>query len=201
MEARRTVIPMSDDGGAIDARSLSPTVLPDAFLRSDTASAALIFRLPRYDELPDLPLYREQVLAFIEHALAPLAGMVDGPWLTPSMVNNYVKAGLVAPPVKKLYGREQVARLLVICIFKQFLPIAAVQKLFRIQKVSYPTPVSYDYVADQVNQAMHEAFSSSGRLPADTATRVTRESLLVRSAATAFAAKAFLMAYLNYAGY
>ncbi|MFR7671453.1 MAG: DUF1836 domain-containing protein [Collinsella sp.] len=45
------------------------------------------------------------------------------------MINNYVKVGLVPAPVKKQYGREQIARLIAICIFKQVLPIAAVQAL------------------------------------------------------------------------
>lgn len=50
------------------------------------------------------------------------------PVITPSMINNYVKVGLVPAPVKKQYGREQIARLIAICIFKQVLPIAAVRR-------------------------------------------------------------------------
>ena len=67
------------------------------------------------------------------------------------MINNYVKVGLVPAPVKKQYGREQIARLIAICIFKQVLPIAAVQALFNIQRLSYDAPTAFDYVVDQLD--------------------------------------------------
>ena len=126
----------------------------------------------------------------------------DGPWLTPSMVNNYVKQRLVAPPVKKLYGREQVARLLVICIFKQFLSMDAIKRMFVIQNMTYPVEVAYNYVAKELNFAIEDNFMMvDGRRHVDTAHKTTRESLLVRSATEAFAAKAFLMSYLVFTGY
>ncbi len=58
------------------------------------------------------------------------------------MINNYVKVGLVPAPVKKQYGREQIACLIAICLFKQVLPIAAVQALFNIQRLSYDAPTA-----------------------------------------------------------
>jgi len=44
-------------------------------------------------------------------------------------VNNYVKTKLLPPPVGKKYGRGQVARLIMICTFKQSLGMAAVREL------------------------------------------------------------------------
>lgn len=201
MKPTRPVIPMSDVSAKITPDDIAPTVLPDDFLHSEAAASALAFRLPRFEELPDLPLYREQVIAYIERALAPLGAVNEGPWLTPSMINNYVKLGLVPAPVKKLYRREQIARLMVICIFKQFLPISAIRRLFRMQAVSYPVDVAFDYVATELAGALGAAFSPDEQPPADTATVVTRESLLVRSAVAAFAAKAFLLTYLRFTGF
>ncbi|MBE6469544.1 MAG: DUF1836 domain-containing protein [Coriobacteriaceae bacterium] len=192
---------MSDVSAKITPRDIAPTVLPDDFLDSEVARAARAFQLPAFDELPDLPLYREQVIAYIEQVLSPLADASDGPWLTPSMINNYVKTGLVPAPQKKLYRREQIARLIIICIFKQFLPIPAIKRMLRIQAVSYPVAVAFDYVGVELSQAVRAAFSASAPTPPDTASVVTRESLLVRSAVAAFTSKAFLLTYLRFTGF
>ena len=201
MEQLATIIPMSDTSRHIAAEDLSPTALPDAFLKSDVAAAAAKFHFPCYDELPSVELYRDQVIAYIESVLAPLDACAEGPWLTPSMVNNYVKQRLLPAPVKKLYGSEQIARLLVICVFKQFLSMEAIARMFSIQLMTYPVEVAFDYIANELNHAVSDAFSVDGTRHEDSARVVTRESVLVRSAAEAFASKAFLMSYLSYCGY
>ena len=122
-------------------------------------------------------------------------------FITPSMINNYVKVGLVPAPVKKQYGREQIARLIAICIFKQVLPIAAVQALFNIQRLSYDAPTAFDYVVDQLEASIRAAFSVEQTPVPDTAHQVTRESLLVRSAVSSFVSKAYLMSYLKFNGF
>ena len=65
------------------------------------------FRLPRYNEIPNVGLYLEQATKYVCEYLAPL-GEYN---LTPSMISNYVKKGLIANPVKKQYSREQIAYL------------------------------------------------------------------------------------------
>ena len=49
--------------------------------------------LPRWAELPDLPLYMDQVLGLMERYLGAYPGF-DGKGLTASMVNNYVKQNI-----------------------------------------------------------------------------------------------------------
>ena len=44
------------------------------------------FRLPRYTQIPDVGLYLEQVVRYVNAHLAPLGE----PELTSSMVSNYV---------------------------------------------------------------------------------------------------------------
>lgn len=134
MTAQKSVIPMNEHGRAITQEDIKPTVLPDAYLTSSIASALVDFKMPRFEDLPTVGLYRDQVIGIVEQTLSPLGTCIDGELLTPSMVNNYVKAGLIAAPVKKLYNREHVARLLVICIFKQVLSIQAIATLFKIQR-------------------------------------------------------------------
>lgn len=200
MKSSPQVIPMADSSEQISPDDLIPTFLPDAFFRSEAAINMQRFKLPRYDDLPEIPLYREQVISYIEGVFEPLSCCVEGPWITPSMVNNYVKAGLVPPPVKKLYGEDQLALLVAICIFKQVLSMSAIEHLFKIQRITYHNDIAYNYTVTEVTNSLSAAFTSTFEISEDSAKLVTRESLLVRSAAIAFASRCYLMAYLRYTG-
>ena len=195
MNHAKRVIPMSDSSVSIKPEDIQPTVLPDAFIQSD------IVRKLNNDQLPNVTLYRDQVIEYVALWMEPLSICVEQPVITPSMINNYVKVGLVPAPVKKQYGREQIARLIAICIFKQVLPIAAVQALFNIQRLSYDAPTAFDYVVDQFEASIRSAFSVEQTPVPDTAHQVTRESLLVRSAVSSFVSKAYLMSYLKFNGF
>lgn len=201
MSSAKRVIPMADGSSRILPDDVKPTILPDSYIQSDVSKNLRSFSLPLYRDLPNVPLYRDQVIAYINEKLAPLVLCIDQPVITPSMVNNYVKIGLIPAPQKKQYGREALARLIAICIFKQVLPISAVQSLFRIQRYSYDAEVAYNYVAAQLQLSLQSAFSLEQSPVEDTAHVVTRESLLVRSAVSSFVSKAYLMGYLNFNGY
>ena len=58
------------------------------------------FRMPRYEEIPNVGLYLEQTTKYISEYLAPLQENA----ITSSMISNYVKKGLVANRVKKQYS-------------------------------------------------------------------------------------------------
>lgn len=201
MATMKPVIPMNEHERAITQDDIKPTVLPDAFLTSELAQSLSTFTMPRFSDLPTVGLYRDQVIGIVEQVLRPLESCIDGELITPSMINNYVKAGLLPAPVKKLYNREHIARLIVICIFKQVLSIQAIATLFKIQRVTYLVDVAFDYVATELEHAVRHAFSDEEKPLPDSASRVTRESLLVRNAVTAFAAKAYLVGYLHFIGY
>ena len=87
-----------------------------------------VFSLPRYEQLPDIGLYMDQVIALTDRSLESLFGQ-DASVLTASMVNNYVKQRLLLPPVKKRYSRKHVACLIVICTLKQVLSIPEISVL------------------------------------------------------------------------
>ena len=70
------------------------------------------FRLPRYSEIPNVGLYLEQAAKYMGEYLAPLGEYA----LTPSMISNYVKKGLIGSPVKKQYSRDQIAYLFFIAV-------------------------------------------------------------------------------------
>lgn len=99
------------------------------------------FRFPRYKELPDMGLYLEQVTKYINGIIVPL-GCNE---LTPSMVSNYVKKGVISAPQKKQYYAEQIAYLLFISVGKSVLSIEDMMRLFEHQKKIYDTKTAYDY--------------------------------------------------------
>lgn len=57
-------------------------------------------KLPRWDDLPDFPLYIDQVVNYIETNLKSLS-FTNEKIITNSMINNYVKHGIVEKPTKK----------------------------------------------------------------------------------------------------
>ena len=87
-------------------------------------------RLPCWEELPDLDIYMDQVISLIGRYLTGFA-VSDEKGLTPSMVNNYVKSGIIPPPVKKKYERTHLAYLIMICILKTVMPISRAGELIR----------------------------------------------------------------------
>ncbi len=83
-----------------------------------------------WELIPDLGLYMDQVITFVERQCKDL--FLEGDRIfTPSMVNNYVKIGLVDRPVAKKYGREQLAQLLMICVLKQSISSENMKTLVR----------------------------------------------------------------------
>lgn len=77
------------------------------------------YRPVPWDSIPDLGLYKDQVITYIERTYAPLYGAQAARLLTPSMINNYVKMGVIARPEGKKYGREQLAMLTMLVVLKQ----------------------------------------------------------------------------------
>ena len=75
------------------------------------------FSYPTWEQLPELDLYLDQVLLYVNKTCAPVLSSSDK-GLTAAMINNYVKHGYVEKPDKKKYKRQQVARLIAITTLK-----------------------------------------------------------------------------------
>ncbi len=114
--------------------------------------------LPRWEELPDLELYMDQVLSLIGRYIP--SGEAKG--LTASMVNNYVKQKVLPPPVNKRYGRGHIAALLMLCTLKSVMPISAIQQLFQSRGGAEGLRQLYSGFRElysQVNRAVAEQLS------------------------------------------
>lgn len=162
------------------------------------ALEVLNFHFPKYEELPDIELYRDQLLVYVEERFQPLAVDTKEPILTASMVNNYVKQKLVAPPKDKKYSRDHIAYFLVVSTLKQVLSISAINDLLRIQTAAYPMEISYNYFSEQLENAIRTVFTTRDFVMPETANHITPETHLVRSAALAIANKLYLQKYLQY---
>lgn len=89
--------------------------------------------LPRYDELPSLELYMDQVIVLLNQYLRHFVfAASEDKLITPSMVNNYVKMKLLPAPMKKKYGRTHLACLIMICTLKQTLSISVIKRMLPV---------------------------------------------------------------------
>ena len=102
------------------------------------------FRLPRYQEIPDVGLYLEQATKYICRYLSPI---LETP-LTASMISNYVKRGLLSSPVKKQYSRDQVAYLFFI------LSLDALACFLRLQERTYSLEKAYNYFCRELENLL-----------------------------------------------
>ena len=87
----------------------------DSIIHDDTIKN---FHIPRWNELPTLDLYMDQVIALIDTTLGAFFSEIGAASLTKNMVNNYVKAKIVDAPVNKKYPKLSVAMIIVVYILK-----------------------------------------------------------------------------------
>ena len=88
------------------------------------------FRLPSWNEIPDIGLYMDQVIRLITQYLDYYPPeLKDGKYITATTVNNYVRLHVMPEPVKKRYYRRHIAYLIVILTLKQSLSISLIQKM------------------------------------------------------------------------
>ena len=110
--------------------------------------------MPRYNEIPDVGLYLEQVTKYLEEYLAPLEDIS----ITSSMISNYVKNGVILGPVKKQYYAEQIAHIMAIAIIKRVVSLENICQLFQMQREVYTVQVAYDYFCSELENMLYYSF-------------------------------------------
>ena len=113
------------------------------------------FHLPRWKELPDIDLYMDQVLNYVEKVLSVFSDG-ENKIITSSMVNHYVKQGVIRPPENKKYDRHRLAALFIICLFKRILNIGEIDELIRTRKGErgLDRDAAYDTFATDLEDAL-----------------------------------------------
>ena len=114
------------------------------------------FRLPSWEEIPDIGLYMEQVTSLLKQYLDYLPPeLKEEQPITAAAINNYVRTKVMPEPIKKRYYRIHIAYLIMICTLKESLSIAMVQK-------AVPTGLTEDEV-----RKMYETYSERHRMTAE----------------------------------
>lgn len=125
------------------------------------------FKLPDYKDIPQIPLYMEQVIGYISEVLNPISNGESQP-LTPFMVNNYVKAKMITPPVKKKYNTNHIGYLLSVSLLKNVVSMKDLATIIELDK-SFTSDKEklYDYFKDMHDEVLkNQAHRVKARLDA-----------------------------------
>ena len=145
------------------------------------------FRLPRYEELPNVGYFLDQVTQYITECLKPFSSFT----LTGSMISNYVKMGLIDKPVRKTYGREQMAYLIFIAMAKTVLSLEDIQLFIRLQKETYDTKTAYNYFCSEFENILHFVYGLKEK-PEKVGKEDTDEKHMLQSTIITVAYKVYL---------
>lgn len=113
------------------------------------------FKIPTYDEIPDVGLYLDQVTKYINGFFLDFPSME----VTPSMISNYVKLKLIPRVNKKTYSRDQIAGFIFIVLAKTVLSMNNIQRLLDLQQSTFTTQVGYTYFRDELMQVLSSFYS------------------------------------------
>ncbi len=157
------------------------------------AQSAMNFFLPRWDKIPSLGLYMDQVVTVIEKELAPVLGFDNEAFITASMINNYVKLGMVSKPDKKKYYREHIACVLIITILKQSLAISDIRLGMDATLKTLNSEKAYNRFCDYVEYSIKTVAESV--ISSDDSTEIDFKFVIgdamITMAACSFATKIF----------
>ena len=116
------------------------------------------FHMPRWEELPEIDLYLDQVVTFIDKYLHDYLQYEndnkENKIVTKTMINNYVKQKVMDAPIQKKYNRNSLAYLFVICILKQVYSINDIDKLIKTILKDTPIDVAYNGFCDTLEDAI-----------------------------------------------
>jgi len=117
------------------------------------------YHCPRWDDLPDIGLYMDQVVSVLEKHLAIFSEDEESKIVTSTMINNYVKQRVVAPPHKKRYERLHLAYFFAVCILKRFLNISEISAGMTRLLEKFEPEVLYDMFCNEVEYSLRHAFA------------------------------------------
>lgn len=169
----------------------------EGFENCELVRQVLCFHCPRWEQLPQIALYMDQVTGYVNDVFRPLMSADSEPLLTKAMVNNYVKMQVIQPSNKKKYSRDHLAYLIAICVLKQVFSIPETALLIRSQSDACPLEQAYNYFCEQLEASLRWAFiGETHQCPPD-----SDNGQLVMRAAQSWADKIFIQKRLEYEYY
>ena len=115
-------------------------------------------RPARWEELPDIALYMDQLISYMPRQLIRFD---EGNPLTPAMVNNYIKDGLVPRAEGKRYGPIHLGYLTAVVALKQVLSVRNIGALMGAGRSLEKTPPEqYGYFRSALDRALTDTAQS-----------------------------------------
>ena len=151
-----------------------------------------------WEELPGIPLYMDQVVSYLA---GQMISFEAGEGLTPAMINNYIKDGLVERARGKKYEQEHLAALTAVGVLKQVLSVRELKVRMEIGGELGDTREQYEYFRQSLSQALKD---TAGQLEADLPQSDLPKlvlSLALRSYASALACRRVLAVMAEQSGH
>lgn len=111
--------------------------------------------IPYWHELPDLDLYLDQVLLYVNQTTSSTEKL-EQKSLTAAMINNYVKHKQLEKPVKKKYQKQQVARLIALTILKNVFSIQEISQTLHLLLQTNSSEILYNHFVDCMRNEENE---------------------------------------------
>ncbi|WP_099875827.1 DUF1836 domain-containing protein [Streptococcus suis] len=111
--------------------------------------------IPYWHELPDLDLYLDQVLLYVNQATNS-SEQLEQKSLTAAMINNYVKHKQLEKPVKKKYQKQQVACLIALTILKNVFSIQEISQTLHLLRQTDSSETLYNHFVDCMRNEENE---------------------------------------------
>lgn len=152
-------------------------------------------KLPKYADLPNINLYAEQVVSYLETQIGVL--YTNDERITSSMISNYISQGILSPPINKKYSNDHIAFLILIFIFKQIYSINEIKSIISVHSsANYTIKQSYNYLATEFENILKATFNQEN-LPKDTTSTDTELRFFIRSSIIAYANKFYTLQLLE----
>lgn len=124
----------------------------------------LNFNLMDDQEIPKISLYMDQVTGFLDEVFYDLKRNDEEKILTKTMINNYVKAGLLKSPDKKKYSKTQIKALMMIYMLKNTIQIQEIDELLKHETNISSLYEEFKIMDDQVRQDIKNKASEENKI-------------------------------------
>lgn len=143
--------------------------------------------IPRWEELPNIELYLDQVVTLMEEYLGNVNK--EEKIITKTMINNYVKNGILKSPENKKYNKEHLAKIIVICILKQIYSINDISNLIRLALETSEINISYNRFAVEFEKSIDFVFN---QIEAKDDYEITEERYILKNITNSLASKLYV---------
>ncbi len=150
------------------------------------------FHLPRWNELPTIDLYIDQLVSLLEQYLSGYIksdNEKDDKIITKTMINNYVKHNVIKSPINKKYNKEHIASLFVIFVLKQVYSINDIKKLIALAIETSPIELAYNRFCSELEKAIRIVFAEKNYVKNS---KLSEEQYILRNVVQSFANKLYV---------